>query len=165
MKRTVKITLCGVFAAIIFVFTFLIPIPNGLGGYINFGDGIIILAGAFLGGPLGAAAGAVGSALADLAASYAVFVPATFAIKGLMGLVSGVLLFGKPVKLPRVIIAAVACEAVMLAGYFVFELFLYGLSGAAVELIFNGVQALAGILVAVVLIFAAEKSHIFKGDR
>ncbi len=162
MKRTFNLTLCGVFAALIFVLTFAIAIPNGLGGYINLGDGLIIFAGAYLGGPFGFIAAAVGSSLADLAAAYAVFAPATFVIKGLMGLFAGMILYNKPKTVTKTAVTALLCEAVMAAGYFVFEIFLYGLGTASAELLFNTVQSAAGIIFAVFLILTAEKLHIFK---
>ena len=162
MKKTYSITLCGVFSALIFALTFVVAIPNGLGGYINLGDGIIILAGAFLGGPLGFIAAAVGSCLADIAASYMIFAPATFMIKGLMGLISGLVLYNKPKSLPKSLLTAVLCEILMIAGYFVYEIFVYGFGTAVAELMFNGIQGVAGIVFSVFLIFTAEKLNIFK---
>ena len=97
MNRTMKLTLSGLSAALIFAGTWFIRIPTAL-GYINAGDGLIILAGAWLGGVPGLVAGAVGSALADLAAGYAVYVPATAVIKGAVGLIAGLLLRGRTVK-------------------------------------------------------------------
>jgi uncharacterized membrane protein len=43
---------------------------------------------AFLLGPVAAAAAAIGSALADMAGGYAVYIPATLIIKALWGLFS-----------------------------------------------------------------------------
>jgi len=85
-----KLVLGGLFAAIIFLLTFLVhvPIPGG-GGYIHPGDAAIYL-GAFLLGPLyGALAAGVGSMLSDLAAGYVIYAPVTFIIKALMALIVG----------------------------------------------------------------------------
>jgi uncharacterized membrane protein len=40
-------------------------------------------------GPFAAISAAIGSALADLIVGYSLYMPATFLIKGLMGLISG----------------------------------------------------------------------------
>ena len=68
---TKKIIMAGLFAALIFVATRFTatPVPFILkSGYIHAGDGVILLGAYILGGPLGALASAIGSALADLSA-------------------------------------------------------------------------------------------------
>ena len=61
----------------------LIKIPSPLKGYINLGDGIVLLAAWVLPLPYGLVAAGLGSALADLFSGYVVYAPATFAIKAL----------------------------------------------------------------------------------
>jgi uncharacterized membrane protein len=89
LKDTIRqITYGGIIAAIVLIATmvFQLPIPTPvLKGYVNFGDGVI-MASAMIMGPYAAISAAIGSALADLLSSYVVFAPATFLIKGLMGL-------------------------------------------------------------------------------
>ena len=59
------------------------------GGYINVGD-VIIFTSAILFGPMvGALAGGIGSAVADILFGYPAFAPYTFVIKGLEGFVAG----------------------------------------------------------------------------
>ena len=61
-----KIVLAAMFAALACVATMVINIPiPATGGYINLGDCIVILSGWLLGGAYGAAAGGIGSMLAD----------------------------------------------------------------------------------------------------
>lgn len=74
--------ICLVFAA-----TSIIKIPNGLQGYFNCGDGVI-LAFATLVNPIYAfCIGGIGSALADIAGGYASYALFTLLIKGLEGVI------------------------------------------------------------------------------
>ncbi|MDO4482423.1 MAG: ECF transporter S component, partial [Bacillota bacterium] len=65
-----------------------IPVP-ATQGYVHFGDTVLILSVLILGKKKGAAAGALGQALADILGGYAVFAPITFVAKILMGLLIG----------------------------------------------------------------------------
>ena len=93
MERTSAQTICltGLFTAIICLGTMFLklPVPTMTDGYINFGDGFIIIISVMFGRKYGAVSGAAGSALADIllgSPHWAVF---TFIIKGLMGYVTG----------------------------------------------------------------------------
>ncbi len=157
-STTKKICFTALFAALTCVATMVIRIPSPLGGYINLGD-CILLVGAWVLGPwYGFAAGAVGSALADLFSGYAVYCPATFIIKGLMAVAAALLhkkIKGKFSK----IIAAVAAEFIMAGGYLFFEAFIMGYgSGALVNIPYNIVQGLLGIIGGVLLSAAADKA-------
>ena len=77
-----KLTFSGVMAALTFIATYFIKIPNPI-GYIHLGDGVI-LAGATLLGPAAILPAAFGSALADLLGGYSVYIIPTFLVKGLM---------------------------------------------------------------------------------
>jgi len=66
----------------------LIKIPSPLKGYINLGDGIVLIASWILPLPYGLIAAGLGSALADLFSGYVVYAPATFIIKALMAVVA-----------------------------------------------------------------------------
>ena len=122
MKNTTqKIVISSLFAALICVATMLIKIPSPLKGYINLGDGIVLLAAWVLPLPYGLVAAGLGSALADLFSGYTVYAPATFVIKALMAVMPSL------VNIPA-----------------------------------NAVQAVAGIIIGVVLITAFEKQNIIK---
>ena len=134
--------LCGVFAALVFIGT-QIRIPTAI-GYINLGDGVILIASYFI-GPAAFFPGAIGSALSDL-------------IKGLMGLVAALIMtkshgrkaMGFIVRL----IASAAAELIMVAGYFVFEALYYDVAAAAGSVVFNLIQAGAAIIIAIPLTYA-----------
>ncbi len=82
-KTIVRLVFCAVFAALVYVSTAIIgfDIPIG-GGYIHFGDSIVLLSAMLLGPIYGAIAAAVGSGLADALSPYAVYTIPTIIIKG-----------------------------------------------------------------------------------
>lgn len=157
VNRTKKLTFCALFAALIFVATFFIRIPIAI-GYLNAGDGLIILTGAFLGGIPGAIAGALGSALADLISGYVVYAPVTALIKGLMGFLAGVFLYKKERKILRTATVSLLCGLIMVTGYFVFECIIYTPAAAILSVVPNIAQALFGIAIAVL----GSKLKLFK---
>ena len=164
-NATQKIVISSLFAALICVATMLIKIPSPLKGYINLGDGIVLLAAWILPLPYGLASAGLGSALADLFSGYAVYAPATFIIKALMAVVaySFYKLFAKKVKatLSRVL-SGILSEIVMILGYFLFEGIMYGFVPSLVNIPANAVQAVAGIIIGVILITVFEKQNIIK---
>ena len=152
-------------AALVCVATMLIKIPSPLKGYINLGDGIVLLAAWILPLPYGMAAAGLGSALADLFSGYVVYAPATFIIKALMAVVaySFYKLFAKKTKSTGSrILSGILAELVMILGYLLFEGILYGFVSSLVNIPANAVQAVASIIIGVVLITVFEKQNIIK---
>ena len=141
-----KIAFAGVFAAFVFIAT-QIRIPTAI-GYINLGDGVILI-GAFLFGPMAFFPAAIGSALSDLLAGYAQYIIPTFIIKGLLGGLSGALLRKASPSVIRKILVGLLAEVIMIAGYFVFESlpFMYGPAAAAGSLLFNLIQGIAAVVI------------------
>ena len=153
------------FAALVCVATMLIKIPSPLKGYINLGDGIVLLAAWVLPLPYGIVAAGLGSALADLFSGYVVYAPATFVIKALMAVVaySFYKLFAKKTKSTGSrILSGILAELVMILGYLLFEGILYGFVSSLVNIPANAVQGIAGIVIGVVLITVFEKQNIIK---
>lgn len=155
-RSKLRITaLCGIFAALVFIGTQL-RIPTAI-GYINLGDGVILIASYFI-GPAAFFPGAIGSALSDLIAGYPMYIAPTFFIKGLMGLVAALIMTkahgkkagGFVIRL----IACVAAELIMVAGYFVFEALYYDMAAAVGSVIFNLFQAGIAIVLAIPLTYA-----------
>lgn len=128
---------------IVTVVTMTLQIPNGLGGYTNLGDVVVVFAALLLGKYGGALAGGIGSATADLILGYGVFAPITFISKGLEGYVCGLASGKKGVVFHLIPLAGVV---VMVGGYFIGEIFLpsMGYAAAFAELLPNSVQALVG---------------------
>ena len=144
-KQIRRLAMSGVMAALVFVMTYLpkVPVPV-TGGYVHLGDGMVFLA-AMLLGPMGVAASAVGSALSDLVGGYITYLVPTFLIKGVMALIAWKLY--KPGKWLQTAIAFIIAEAVMVAGYFVFETVLYGVPAALGAVGPNAIQGAAGVAV------------------
>ena len=110
---TQKIIVSSMLAALTCVATMIIKIPSPLHGYLNLGDGIVLLAGWMLSPMYGFLSAGLGSALADILSGYIAYAPATFMIKGLMAVIAfyGFKLFRKKIgKLSSRIISGTAAE-------------------------------------------------------
>lgn len=156
-NRIKKLALHGLFTAIIAMLTLFasIPLPVGSGGaYLNAGDTAIYAAAYVLGPVGGAIVAAVGSALADVLHGAAIYAPVTFVIKGLMGLIAG-LIYRKSRFL-----AAPLAGVVMPLGYFVFEVFMYGKGTALFGLWTNAIQYAFGIIAGTLLVLALGRAGV-----
>ena len=159
-SKNKKIILAALLAAIVCVATMIIKIPSPLKGYLNLGDGIVLLAGWMLSPGFGFLAAGLGSALADLFSGYVTYAPATFLIKGLMALIAFFcfkFMHKKLGSLAAQLIGGVLAECAMILGYFVFEGFLYGFGPSLVNIPANAAQGVAGIIIGVVLIRVLDK--------
>jgi len=134
-----------------------IPIPITT-GYFNVGDVFVILAALWLGPTAGLIVGALGPAAAD-AIGYPQFILATAVTKGCEGLVVGLIAKGARSNSRRLVAATIGA-AVMVAGYFVFEAFVYPvlarripffdvttMEGAISELLPNTIQGVIAVVV------------------
>lgn len=170
-----KLIVNGLMIALVFLTTYFTRIPTMIlpGGYFNLGDAVIMLASALLGSAGGLIAGAVGSALADLAAGALLFVPITFVVKGLEGLVIGLLTSNLRktgvLQHGRLVLSIIAGAAVMIAGYFLAEAFLlgvfdeaFGLTAAAAELLPNSLQGIFSAILGYILILVFNKIQLDK---
>jgi len=146
---TREVAAIGVMGALATIATmmFAFPIP-ATSGYFNLGDAIVITTSLTFGPVVGALAGGLGSGLADLLGGYYNWVIFTAVIKGAEGAVAGYLAGEIENRtLQKSIIAWAAGGAVMVFGYFIVQVFLYGFAAAMVEAPFNVVQMLvAGII-------------------
>lgn len=154
-----KLVLSSIFAAIVCIATaaFSFPLPGG--GFANLGDCFIIICGGLIGPWWGFAAAAVGASLADIILGYAVYAPATFLIKGLMALIVYYIASNsKKISVLRISVSAVAAEVIMLAGYFLFELAVFGAGVAIPDLVGNGMQGIVGAVTGTVLLSVILKN-------
>ena len=131
-----KLIMTALMTALTCVLTLAIRIPSPTKGYMNLGDSAVLLGGWLLGPVCGAAAGAAGSALADLFAGYTLYVPATAVIKAIMAFVvsavPGLLSAGGRKRLRLgFVVGAVIAEAVMVSGYYLYEAVIIGEGFAA----------------------------------
>lgn len=172
MTKTSKIVLNGLMISMVFLATYFtkIPIP-GSQGYFNIGDVMIMLSASF-GGPLaGVLAGSLGSALADVAAGYYIYVPVTFIVKGLEGLAAG-MVFRKLSKHLNAnaarSFAFLIAAAIMITGYFISEYYIlslfdknFGLTAAVAGIFTNIPQGGISVVIALITAPLLEKSKLF----
>lgn len=133
MKSNIKkICISALFAAIVFIATFVVQIPAPF-GYVNLGDCFVLLCGAVLGPVWSFAAAGVGSALADMFFGFTIYAPATFLIKGVMALIIGFAVKGEKKCFTKAAVFGSVCEVLMALFYFVYECFIlgYGVAAAA----------------------------------
>ena len=164
MNKTKKLVIAALFASLVCVATMIIKIPSFQGGYVNLGDSIVLVCAWFLSPGYAFAAAAIGSGLADLFAGYVLYAPVTFAIKGLMALLAYFVMKSlrkKSGELLSAAVSAVAAEVLMVVGYFIFEVFLYGAYASLMNAAANCVQAVAGIVVGILLYNVFRKSKLF----
>ena len=150
-KAVYKISVSALFAALICVAVVVFQVPLPTGGYFNFGDCFIIVAALCIGPLWGGLAAGVGAGLSDLILGFAVYSPVTVVVKFLMAvvifyIVKGVRKTGFKYDVVTVTAAAAAGEVVMIAGYFLFEIFYYGFAGAAADVLGNAIQGACGMV-------------------
>lgn len=150
-KKVYKIALAAIFAAIVCVATAVTNIPLPTKGYFNLGDCFIIVAALSIGPLWGGLAAGIGAGLSDLILGFAFYSPATFVIKFLMAVAvfyvaKGIRSTGFRFEILTVTAAAAVGEIIMIAGYFVFELFLYGIGSAVADILGNTVQGACSLV-------------------
>lgn len=149
-----KIAAAAIFAGLVAVATliFVVPIPATT-GYFNLGETIIYIAALLLGPLVGAVAGG-GASIADILVA-AQFAPGTATIKAIEGFLVGFIYQKLNQKTKSVSFSATVAVVIggfeMVAGYFLYETLILGypVALAAVEVPFNIVQMLVGLIVAV----------------
>ena len=124
----------------------IVRIPNPMGGYFNVGDVMIFVAALTFSPLVGAASGGLGSAIADII-GFPLFAIPTLVIKGLEGLIAGLVTNKKSIH--RDVIAVGMAGAEMIVGYFLVEVYLWGVGGALAEVPANIAQIAIGGLVGI----------------
>lgn len=150
--KLMRLVLAALFAAAACIATMLVHVPMpATNGYINLGDGVVLL-GAFMLGPIyGAAAGGLGSMLADVLLGYAIYAPGTFVIKALSAMTAAHIVRRARGARRGLIIGAALGEAVMVLGYFAYEGLALGYGAAAAASIpGNAIQGAAGLIVGII---------------
>lgn len=168
-KKLRKLTLASVMAAMTFIGTMIIQVPTPTKGYIHIGDSIVYLCGIVLGPVYGALAAAIGSLLTDVLSGYMMYAPATFVIKGLDAYAVGIIYYfliknNKTLigKIKAFVAASLVGGSVMVLGYLVYEIFLYGFATATLGIVGNITQAIGGLIIALPLLITFEKNNIIK---
>lgn len=166
-NNLIKVVFAGLMAALVCVSTsaFVIPLPTG--GYANFGDCCVILSGYMLGPVYGALASGIGAGLSDLFLGYGIYAPFTFVIKAIMSVVVYYItkIASKRNFSSRVLffaISALIAELIMIGGYFILEIFMYGVEGALPNIIGNAIQGAFGCFSSCFVYVLMEKTKVFK---
>ena len=132
--------------ALVFISTTFLKLPNSIGGYINLGDGFILLFSSILGPFASFMVGGVGSAFADIAGGYGTYAIATILIKGVEGLLISILIHkNQQLRLPAYFLGSL----LMIGGYYIVDSF-FNASWAVgvIGIPGNLIQAAVGILIA-----------------
>lgn len=132
VKKLFQVGIVAAFATLAFVGTTVIRVPiPATGGYFNLGDTFVMAAALLYGPAVGALVGLIGPAAAD-AVGFPQFILATAVVKGCEGGLVGLLGTRRENGRPRPVIALALGILVLVAGYFVFEAFIYPLLAKAV---------------------------------
>jgi len=134
-----------------------IPIPQTR-GYINLGDTLIFVFALLWGARVGALAGGLGSALADLLTGYAHWAPFTLIIKGIEGFLVGAFA-AREKNLPKRILFLSLAGLEMVGGYFLAGSLLYGPGVAIIEIPGNLVQAGSAVFLSSLVVYAIRKGE------
>ena len=162
-KRLQKLTLTGLFAALIFTATFLLRIPNPLtGGYTHLGDCLIFLGVLILGRKYGAAAAGIGGALSDLLAGSAVYVLPTLLIKAGMAWIMGTVVGTETLSAKRQLAGSLLGGAFQVAGYCLTATIMVGLKPALLTVPSNLAQTGIGIAIFFLVAGALSRSRAGK---
>lgn len=166
-KRLIKICLTGLFTALVFVSTLAIRIPLPASGYVNFGDAVIFICGLLLGPIPAMISGAFGSMFADLV-GFPIYAGFTFVIKGLEGLIVGLIaykMFNKAPHKPLSIFFALLGTGVafveMMVGYFFTDWILYSLPAAVLTFAPSALQGGVSMAIALPLAIALQETALF----
>lgn len=168
-KKTKSLIFSALGIALVAVCTMLIKIPvPATGGYVNFGDIMIFVVSIILGKKKGFLAGAFGSCIADILMGYIIFAPGTFIIKGIEGLLCGLIYEKLKEKVNNVLAIAIGCllaGAFMVLGYFVYELIIFSMEYSILAIGPNLVQGIVSGIAAVPIsiIFGKTTKNIIKG--
>ena len=153
-----KIILAAMLAALCCVATLVIQIPSPMNGYVNLGDCIVLVSGFILGPLWGACAAGIGSALADVIAGYVYYFPGTLIIKALCAAVSAIIYKKSKKTALWCAVSGICGECIMVVGYFLYAALIFGEGlTAALSIPGNIVQAIAGIVVSVLIMQALKK--------
>lgn len=141
-------TLTALATSLIFVTTIMLQIPNGIGGYIHLGDGLLLVFSILLPSRYAFFAASIGSALADLASGYSLYILPTFIIKGWMSLC----FYHHQNSTKRIMLGYLSSCILLIGGYFITDFILYqSFSIAALSILPNLLQGGCGCILSFLL--------------
>jgi uncharacterized membrane protein len=155
-NNVTRLALIIVMTALTAVGTLFIRIPNPMGGYFNFGDVMVFVSALTFGPIVGGFAGGIGSAIADII-GFPLFAIPTLIIKGLEGLLAGILTNKRQIY--RDVLAVIVAGVEMVLGYFVIEWLILpiGLGGALAEIPANVAQIVIGGIIGIPIAYLLRR--------
>ena len=158
-RKTKKLVLSALMAALVYVSTSIIQIPSpATNGYVNLGDCFVVLSGWLLGPWYGAAAAGIGSMLVDLLGSYAHYAPGTLDIKAADAMAAALIFRAMGRGKTGMLVSGVVGEIIMVLGYFAYAAMLLGKGlAAAASIPGNIAQGVAGVALGIALAVALQK--------
>lgn len=161
-KRVESLVLTAIMIGLTAVATMVITIPIvGTQGFVNFGDVVIFITAILFGPQVALLAGGLGSALGDILLGYAHWAPYTLVIKGLEGLVTGLLAYrmfsGGSIKWGKGLLGLILGACVMIAGYYAAGGIMFGFKVSLLSIPGNAFQALLSAAISIPLALALSK--------
>ena len=159
-KNLKKITLTGVFSAMIFVLTMFVKVtvPSG---YVHFGDALIYVCAVLLGSPWAMIAGALGEGLADVAGGFAMYAPATVIIKVIIAFLFSLCKNENKLLTVKSGIMTLPAALVTVGGYFAADMII-DKSYAFVDIPGNIIQGVGSAVIFIVIAAMLDKAKIIK---
>lgn len=158
-NKVLKMVMAALFTAMIFALTRFVSVPVA-SGYVHFGDALIYIVAATLGGPWALLAAAAGGVIADLTGGWAVYAPATLIIKVLIAL-PFVLVNKKSEKIltPLTALLTIPSGIITVLGYFVADMII-DKTYAVVDIPGNAIQAVGSAVLFIVIAAAFDAVKI-----
>lgn len=156
--KTKTLVLTALLAALVFVATYTIRIPNpATGGYTHLGDCMIFLSVLLLGRKHGALAACIGAGFSDFLAGAPMWILPTMVIKYLMAFIMGTVIKGNPTNGKLQLIGSVLGGILQVVGYTAVNALYYGKYAAVVSFIPDTIQTAIGVALFYILARALAK--------
>ncbi len=157
--KTKDIVMTALMAAIVFVATYLIRIPNpATGGYSHLGDCMIFLAVVLLGRRNGALAAGIGGGLSDFLAGAPIWILPTLVIKFIMAFIMGTIIKSNRESKKLQFTGAIVGGLFQIIAYTLVKVVLIGKEAAILSIPNVTLQTAFGVVIFVVLSAALSKS-------
>jgi len=154
--RTLAVT--AVMTAIVFVLTRVVQVPTPAKGYIHLGDAGVFFSAFALGPWIGAVAGGLGTALADMTSGFPQWAIFSLLIHGFQGWIVG-WTSERWQGVMGLVLSTVVGGVVVVVGYLVAGVILSGVGAALGELPMNVIQVTGGAIVGVPLFAAVRQAY------
>ena len=153
IKKLIKnICLTALMSSLIFIITFFLQIPYFGGvGYFNLSDGLIIFSTIYFGPFVGIISAIIGTALADFASGFLIYIPFTIIGKGLEAILAFIIFYYLKNRKFLKYLSFILPIIPMVLTYFVSYVIYYDLNYALLSSSFDLIQGLVGSLISVVL--------------